>query len=425
MARKKKTVSKPVDVISDINQPTDLPSIQEEIPVAEVKSFLDPCEVLETEVLDLGDGEAKDVWSKFNTNHVCTPLFRLEYTEPIKVGDQIVARIDLDEAEAKAELWKNSIVCIVLGANPPFRVDEETRVIILETGVVHFDSKPVVLRPWSMDMDAASMVRSIPVWLRLNGLGLQYWGKENLSALVSTVGRQIMVDKVTQSRSIVKYARVLVDMEIQQDPPMCISFINEKKQLVEQLIEYEWLPSKCAACENLGHIVEVLEEDAQYAHCKMKICILGDEFLVTTVYGSNSKNERKVLWDNLAALVSRSQQHGLQTISLLQPLESSTGNVRDIRSKFLAAKDDLSRAQEDLARDPLNPIMQNKEKEKQVNLIRPFYKKVVKKALFNIHSSKSPGFDGFGSGFFKGLWNEIGDDLTNVILDFFPKWHFA
>ncbi|XP_062075287.1 uncharacterized protein LOC133779329 [Humulus lupulus] len=41
--------------------------------------------------------------------------------------------------------------------------------------------------------------------------------------------------------------------------------------------------------------------------------------------------------------------------------------------------------------------------EQQVRLLRPFSKSDVKKALFSIHSSKSPGLDGFGSGFFKGL----------------------
>uniref|UniRef100_A0A803QQP0 DUF4283 domain-containing protein n=1 Tax=Cannabis sativa TaxID=3483 RepID=A0A803QQP0_CANSA len=47
------------------------------------------------------------------------------------------------------------------------------------------------------DMDVVKMVRSVPVWIRLNGLGLQYWGKNNLSAMVSTIDKPIMVDKVT------------------------------------------------------------------------------------------------------------------------------------------------------------------------------------------------------------------------------------
>ncbi|XP_062103925.1 uncharacterized protein LOC133815054 [Humulus lupulus] len=286
MAWKKKGISKPV-VISD-EVVDDLPSIQVEVPDLFLDDeFHDPCDELELERgVELKQRSAKEVWSKFKSNQVLTPSTRLNYIEPLKLGDQVVARLDMEEVETEASFWKNAIVCIVLGANPPFRVfegfvkriwgslgvdkivrmhsgftlvnfrDEATRDLILETGVIHFDKKPVVLRPWTPDMDSMRMVKSVPVWIRLNGLGLQYWGKNSLSAMVSTIGRPIMVDKVMQSRSMVKYARILVDMEISDHPLKSISFINERDQLTEQLVEYEWLPSKCAACSNLGHVME-------------------------------------------------------------------------------------------------------------------------------------------------------------------------
>uniref|UniRef100_A0A803QJP5 Reverse transcriptase n=1 Tax=Cannabis sativa TaxID=3483 RepID=A0A803QJP5_CANSA len=52
---------------------------------------------------------------------------------------------------------------------------------------------------------------------------------------------------------------------------------------------------------------------------------------------------------------------------------------------------------------------------------KPFSKKYVKKALFRIHNTKSPGLDGFGSGFFKGLWGEIGEEISAAVLDFFQS----
>uniref|UniRef100_A0A803NW52 DUF4283 domain-containing protein n=1 Tax=Cannabis sativa TaxID=3483 RepID=A0A803NW52_CANSA len=314
MVKKKRTVSKPIKRTAVVETETgDLPSIPESDDQPATEVFLDTCENLEGEPIEEGSTEiqrptvlpaspkpvrwaddveredfsaqAKDVWSRFKTNQVCTPSTRLEFTEPMKIGDQSVAKLDLDEVECEASFWKNSVVCIVLRANPPFRVfegfikrvwgnlgieriarmnsgftlvsfrDEETRDLILETGVIHFDKKPVVLRPWTMDMDSARMVKSVPIWVRLNGLGLQYWGKNTLSALVSTIGKPIMVDKVTQSRTMIKYARVLVDMEISDHPPKTIAYINERKQLAEQSVEYEWLPSKCGACDLLGHTI--------------------------------------------------------------------------------------------------------------------------------------------------------------------------
>ncbi|XP_062074986.1 uncharacterized protein LOC133778993 [Humulus lupulus] len=252
MARKKKGSSKLVVISDEVVE--DLPSIQDEGPVMfHDDVFHDPCEELELERgvelnrsspkaaswAEEAEGSefqrsAKDVWSKFKWNQVLTPSTRLNYTAPLKMGDQFVAQLYMEEVETEASFWKNAIVCIVLGANPPFRAfegfvkriwgnlgvdmivrmhsgftlvnfrDEATRDLILETGVIHFDQKPVVLRPWTPDMDSVRMVKSVPVWIRLNGLGLQYWGKNNLSAMVSTIGRPVMVDKVTQSRSMVK-----------------------------------------------------------------------------------------------------------------------------------------------------------------------------------------------------------------------------
>uniref|UniRef100_A0A803PDR7 DUF4283 domain-containing protein n=1 Tax=Cannabis sativa TaxID=3483 RepID=A0A803PDR7_CANSA len=134
--------------------------------------------------------------------------------------------------------------------------DEVTRDVILEIGVIHFNKKSVVLRHCSKDIDTTQMVKSILVWIRLNELGLQYWGKKNLSALVSTIGKPIMVDKVNLERSMIKFARVLVDVEFSDDPLKIIAYANERKQLVEQQVEYEWLLSKCVAYALLGHTVE-------------------------------------------------------------------------------------------------------------------------------------------------------------------------
>ncbi|XP_062103162.1 uncharacterized protein LOC133814183 [Humulus lupulus] len=175
------------------------------------------------------------------------------------------------------------MVCIVLGANPPFAVfegfinriwgklgieriaqmnvdytlvkfrDEAMRDMVLEAGVVHFDRKPVILRLWSTELDTMRLVKSIPVWVRLPGLRLQYWGFKCLSALVSTIGKPMLVDKVTKDRSMVKFARVLMEVEISDDVPKTISFLNERGQLMEHLLEYEWLPTQCQGCKILGH----------------------------------------------------------------------------------------------------------------------------------------------------------------------------
>ncbi|XP_062104365.1 uncharacterized protein LOC133815556 [Humulus lupulus] len=59
--------------------------------------------------------------------------------------------------------------------------------------------------------------------------------------------------------------------------------------------------------------------------------------------------------------------------------------------------------------------------EDQLGLIKPFTVKEVKLAMFSIHSLKSPGSDGFGAGFFKALWKDIGKDISWAVMDFFES----
>ncbi|XP_062114375.1 uncharacterized protein LOC133825453 [Humulus lupulus] len=226
---------------------------------------------------------AKDKWSRFQDTFAARGGVRLNYEEPLIRDGQLIAQVDKEEIEVEASFWQSAMVCVVLGANPPLSVfegfinrmwgklgieriarmnggytlvkfkDEVTRDLVLEAGVVHFDRKPVLLRPWSTDLDKVRLVKSVPVWVRLPDLGLQYWGLKTLSALVSTIGKPMMMDKVTKDKSMVKFSRVLVDVEISDKIPQCISFLNEKGQLMEQPIEFEWLPTRCSCCKNLGH----------------------------------------------------------------------------------------------------------------------------------------------------------------------------
>ncbi|XP_062081288.1 uncharacterized protein LOC133786089 [Humulus lupulus] len=57
--------------------------------------------------------------------------------------------------------------------------------------------------------------------------------------------------------------------------------------------------------------------------------------------------------------------------------------------------------------------------EMQLSLIREFRKSDVKKALFSIPGTKSPGPDGYGYEFYKAMWQNIGDDISEAILEFF------
>ncbi|XP_062118795.1 uncharacterized protein LOC133832472 [Humulus lupulus] len=62
--------------------------------------------------------------------------------------------------------------------------------------------------------------------------------------------------------------------------------------------------------------------------------------------------------------------------------------------------------------------------EQQLKLLKPFSKKEIRDSLFNIPSTKSPRPDGFGSGFFKASWQDIGDEVCSAISQCFESGYF-
>ncbi|XP_062114414.1 uncharacterized protein LOC133825499 [Humulus lupulus] len=171
--------------------------------------------------------------------------------------------------------------------------DEATRDHVLENGFLQFDRKPVIVRPWTADLSAIRMVHSVPLWIRLHDFGLQYWGSKCLSALVSTIGKPLLVDKFTKELSRVQFARVLVEMEITDNPPRSFQFINEHGQVVEQGIEYEWLPTKCKSCSGFGHTMAECRKDHKAVWVEKVTHPTDEKLMERTVSSEGAKVEVK------------------------------------------------------------------------------------------------------------------------------------
>ncbi|XP_062085957.1 uncharacterized protein LOC133792067 [Humulus lupulus] len=62
--------------------------------------------------------------------------------------------------------------------------------------------------------------------------------------------------------------------------------------------------------------------------------------------------------------------------------------------------------------------------DQQLMLLKLFSRKEIRVALFGIPITKSSGPDGFGSGFFKAVWQDIGDEVCSAISQFFDTGRF-
>jgi len=100
-------------------------------------------------------------------------------------------------------------------------------------------------------------IQSLPLWVQFSDLDVKYWGIESLSKLGSVLGIPIKTDRFTKEKTIIKYARLLIDIPLEGSFPEFIESFNDHEVLVRQQVVYEWKPVKCAHCHMYGHEEQV------------------------------------------------------------------------------------------------------------------------------------------------------------------------
>ncbi|KAL9243988.1 hypothetical protein vseg_017813 [Gypsophila vaccaria] len=190
----------------------------------------------------------------------------------------------MDDIEQEVTYWQTAVVCYILGANPPpvvvsgfvnriwkkFGYDkvsflpnglfivhfpsEEAQRQVLQGGFHLFDNKPLIIQPWSPNLDMIKApVTKVPVWLRLYRVHLKYWGVNCLTKIASEIGKVLKLDDRTIQKTHLDYARVLVEMEVNQDLKCEIELENEFDTVDYIMVECEWKPVSCAYSQGYGH----------------------------------------------------------------------------------------------------------------------------------------------------------------------------
>ncbi|KAL2904843.1 hypothetical protein RDABS01_003553 [Bienertia sinuspersici] len=193
-------------------------------------------------------------------------------------------KIDFDDIDEELVYWSSALVVYVLGANPPFSVFNGycnriwgkkglDKVLLVGKGLYlvrfksieqweqiwndepkFFNSKPVIMKRWDSEMELhKETIKIVPIWIRFPKLELKYWGHRNLHKLVDAIGTTLKIDRLTEQKERLAYARIMVEVDIQKELPDQINFINEKGISMVQTIEYEWRPNLCPKCNKYGH----------------------------------------------------------------------------------------------------------------------------------------------------------------------------
>ena len=112
----------------------------------------------------------------------------------------------------------------------------------------------MVVKPWNPEMEInTAEIKSLTIWVQFHGLDVKYWGMESLSKIGSLFGIPIKTDRYTKERTLLHYARVLIDIPLANDFPKYVEFTNDKDVLIRQSMVYEWKPFKCCHCMMFGH----------------------------------------------------------------------------------------------------------------------------------------------------------------------------
>lgn len=73
---------------------------------------------------------------------------------------------------------------------------------------------PLLLKQWGpgMKLDVKSL-QTLPIWIKLPDLDLQFWTVNMLSRIASMVGKPCGIDKLTRDRVGLSYARIMVEVD--------------------------------------------------------------------------------------------------------------------------------------------------------------------------------------------------------------------
>ncbi|XP_074265752.1 uncharacterized protein LOC141588196 [Silene latifolia] len=189
-------------------------------------------------------------------------------TDDDETEDDDMLQIQFEDVEEEVVYWNQAVLCYILGTNPPSEVIEgfirriwtkynidkisfmptgvflvrfktvEMRDKVLQAGHFLFDNKPMIVKAWHKDLGMTKKdVQSVPAWVRLHNLPLKFWGK-SLPKISSLVGKYVKNDQATEERTRLGFARVMVEMMVDQKLPEKVSFRDENGKIVQIEVKF-------------------------------------------------------------------------------------------------------------------------------------------------------------------------------------------
>jgi hypothetical protein len=207
-----------------------------------------PLTRMEEDAPDKHSGKGIQDWRQFF--HSKKSFGSLQYHEPNRKDGRVIVQPPKEAIEEGILKWSSSLIGQFLEKPLPFYVvkrtveniwsaygkvevfllenglylfrfaDKGSREAVLEEKLWHIANKPLILRRWTPGMQLLKLsLSSIPIWIKLHNLPMEFWNTTCLSHISSGVGKPLCVDSVTEEQLRLGFARVLVEVDVESTFP--------------------------------------------------------------------------------------------------------------------------------------------------------------------------------------------------------------
>lgn len=218
--------------------------------------------------------------------NISSPNMELKFIKPTCENGRVKVQPPEGVAAAGSGEWENALVGYFVGHKLPFPTvntiahniwgksgleevlssengfflfkfkDHDNMCSVMERAPWHMAKKPLVLKKWQPNLSLAKEeIQTVPIWVRLFNVPLEFWTSTGLSYIASAVGKPLHVDKFTASKKRISYVRVCVEVNASDELVNDFDLQCADGNWITIHAEFEWTPTRCKACEVFGHSI--------------------------------------------------------------------------------------------------------------------------------------------------------------------------
>ncbi|XP_059067697.1 uncharacterized protein LOC131858468 [Cryptomeria japonica] len=136
-----------------------------------------------------------------------------------------------------------------------FRFTARKDFIFIMSGSWSYGKHCLTLSKWKSGFDpSADLLKLVSIWIKLSGLPLEFWDDTIFKWIGNSLGQFVVVDNVTMQKSKLVYARLCVNVVVNNPLPNFIALKSKWGKWTHAIV-YESVSLYCQICGKHGHVI--------------------------------------------------------------------------------------------------------------------------------------------------------------------------